>query len=271
MGKMPYIPLYIGDWEKDTNCLTLEAEGALLKLIFKMWDAPEKGRLIVGFFQLSILLKKSEENAKKIVSELHENGILNVEFLENNKVKFESRRLLKELSKSLAMRDNGLKGGRPKKQEKKQIKSKSKAKAKQIPDNDIDNVYDNDIEIKGGAGENIAADVIEHLNRIADRELRTDNKVYQDQIRARLNDGYTKAELFEIIEIKTAEWKGTDFEKFLQPDTLFNRTKANKYRAQVAEAKRKGHTISQIRGGKVRLTGEELATEAMKLYRAKQA
>jgi hypothetical protein len=26
-GKEPYIPLYIGDWEKDTNMLSLEAEG----------------------------------------------------------------------------------------------------------------------------------------------------------------------------------------------------------------------------------------------------
>jgi uncharacterized protein YdaU (DUF1376 family) len=147
MSKQPYIPLYIGDWEQDTNCLTLDAEGALLKLIFKLWKSDDKGRAEFSFSQLSILFKKSEECARKIVSELHENKILNIEFIGNERVKFESRRILKDTAKSLTYSTNGAKGGRPTKAKQKLIKSKTKAKQKLIPDIDIDNVIDNVIEI----------------------------------------------------------------------------------------------------------------------------
>lgn len=140
--KQPYIPLYIGDWEQDTNCLTLEAEGALLKLIFKLWKSDDKGRAEFGFSQLSILLKKSEEITRKIVAELHENGILNIDFIGNDRVKFASRRILKEVAKSLTNSENGSKGGRPKKANTKRTKSELKPKLKRIADIDIDIDYD---------------------------------------------------------------------------------------------------------------------------------
>lgn len=153
MSKQPYIPLYIGDWERDTNCLSLEAEGALLKLIFKMWDSTNKGKLEFSFNQLSILLKKSEENTRKIVSELHENGTLDIEFIGKDRVKFESRRILKDIAKSLIYRENGSKGGRPVKAKQKLTKSKSKAKVKLITDNDIDNDIESDnVFEKGKSG-----------------------------------------------------------------------------------------------------------------------
>lgn len=152
--KQPYIPLYIGDWEQDTNCLTLEAEGALLKLIFKLWKSDDKGRAEFSFTQLSILLKKTEEITRKIVAELHENRILNIEFIGKDRVKFSSRRILKEIAKSLTYSENGSKGGRPKKANQKLTKSKTKPKQKQIPDNDIDNDYESVNENrKGGMGE----------------------------------------------------------------------------------------------------------------------
>ena len=34
---LPNIPLYIGDWEKDCNVLSLESEAAWLRIVFKMF------------------------------------------------------------------------------------------------------------------------------------------------------------------------------------------------------------------------------------------
>ena len=145
MGKQPYIPLYIGDWEKDTNTISLEAEGALLKLIFKLWDSADKGQLTVSFQQLSILLKKGQDLSLKILKELHENRVLDMEFLPNESVKIKSRRMLKDIEKSRVASENGKLGGRPKKAKQKLTESKTKATS------DIDSVneYENKKEKEG--------------------------------------------------------------------------------------------------------------------------
>lgn len=140
---MPYIPIYIGDWEQDTNCISIEAEGALLKLTFKLWKSSTKGLALFSFSQIAKLFKTSEENAIKIAHELMDNAVLNIEFLDDNKVKFESRRMIKAAEKSETYSINGAKGGRGKTKKEKLNKSKSKAKAKLIPEYEIDNEYEN--------------------------------------------------------------------------------------------------------------------------------
>lgn len=151
MSKKPYIPLYVGDWVKDTDCISLEAEGALLKLVFKMWESKTPGSVSIRFSQIAILFKKSEEIARKIVQELKENDILEIEYIGENEVKIENRRMIREHSKSLTNSENGKKGGRPKseKQKKeKRIETESKANIKRNADNDIDIENDNDIDIE---------------------------------------------------------------------------------------------------------------------------
>lgn len=139
MARQPYIPLYIGDWEQDTNTISLEAEGALIKLTFKLWKANEKGRLSISFFQLSILLKKDIDFTRKIVSELQESGVLNVIYEDGDRVTFESRRMLKIASKSAIYSENGKKGGRPSKKAKKLIESQSVPNRKPLLEYDIEN------------------------------------------------------------------------------------------------------------------------------------
>lgn len=145
MGKQPYIPLYIGDWEKDTNTISLEAEAALLKLVFKLWDSKDRGQLSISLNQLSILLKKGQEMSLKILTELHENSVLDIEFLENDALKIKSRRMLKDLEKSRVASEKGKKGGRPKKANRKLNESQPKANS------DIDSVIVNGIKKRKGA------------------------------------------------------------------------------------------------------------------------
>lgn len=134
MAKQPYIPIYIGDWEQDTNMISLEAEGGLIKLTFKLWKSPTKGLLSISFSQLSILFKKDVQKTREIITELQENGVLNIEFLPENRVKIESRRMLREAEKSIVSRENGRQGGR----HEKLIKSKTKAKQKLPLEYDIE-------------------------------------------------------------------------------------------------------------------------------------
>lgn len=162
-AKQPYIPLYIGDWEQDVNTISLEAEGALLKLTFKLWKSPEKGRMICSPFACSLLLKKSENDAKTIINELKNSGVLDIKTLENGDFLFESRRMLKEVKLSETRAKTGSLGAEVKKEKakRKQKTSKPLAKDKQSTEYDIE--YDNENKdeeeekgsVRGKEGNNI--------------------------------------------------------------------------------------------------------------------
>ncbi len=118
MGKQPYIPLYIGDWLKDTDIISLEAEAALLRLVFKLWDSEDRGKLKISFDQLTRIFKKGRDLTDKILTELHENKVLNIEFLDENFVKIESRRMLKDRAKHDSASERGKKGAEERKRRK---------------------------------------------------------------------------------------------------------------------------------------------------------
>lgn len=73
--KQPYIPLYIGDWEQDTNCLSLQAEAAWLKVIFKMWKNGKTGRFKTSTNVLQNLWKTDTKGVQNIIYELNLNEV----------------------------------------------------------------------------------------------------------------------------------------------------------------------------------------------------
>lgn len=144
-SKLPYIPLYVGDWVKDTNIISIEAEGALIRLTFKLWNSSTRGRVIYSLRQLTILFKKSEKETNDIISELKEADVLNIEFHEHGMVKIESRRMLKAAAISATNSQNASKKSNIKKQH--QSEFKAKHQRIHVNDSDIDNdvEYDNDV------------------------------------------------------------------------------------------------------------------------------
>lgn len=53
-------------------------------------------------------------------------------------------------------------------------------------------------------------------------------------VRARFEEGYSVDDCFAVIDAKAAEWLGKpEFEKYLRPETLFNKTKFAGYSGQV--------------------------------------
>lgn len=70
--------------------------------------------------------------------------------------------------------------------------------------------------------------IVEYLNKTCGTRYKHSTVNTQKHIRARLKDGYVLEDFKTVIDKKAKEWKGTEMEKFLCPDTLFG-SKFEKY------------------------------------------
>lgn len=94
-GREPYIPLYIGDWEKDTNMLSLEAEAGWLKIIFKMFQNGKTGVYKISTKALQNLWRKSSEEVKEIIQELLDANVCGIDSNGKEYV-FKNRRMVRQ-------------------------------------------------------------------------------------------------------------------------------------------------------------------------------
>src|SRR5690606_38412463 len=92
---LPNIPLYIGDWEKDCNVLTLEAEAAWLRIVFKMFTNGKQSAYKIPTKGLQNLWRVSEAKSKEIVQEFIDYNICDV-VIDGRFIEFTSRRFKKE-------------------------------------------------------------------------------------------------------------------------------------------------------------------------------
>lgn len=76
--------------------------------------------------------------------------------------------------------------------------------------------------------EKLIKDIIDYLNMICGSNYRYKTTNTRKHISARLDEGYTYDDFCLVIDKKYKEWKGTQWEKFLRPDTLFG-TKFESY------------------------------------------
>lgn len=65
-------------------------------------------------------------------------------------------------------------------------------------------------------------EIIEYLNLKCNTNFRIDSKETQKLIQARLNEKFTVEDFKTVIDIKSEEWIGTEFERYLWPKTLFS-------------------------------------------------
>ncbi len=63
--------------------------------------------------------------------------------------------------------------------------------------------------------------IIDYLNLKLGTRYRTNSKSTKSHINARLKEGYTVEDFIEVIDKKCAEWRGTNMEQYLRPETLF--------------------------------------------------
>ena len=84
---------------------------------------------------------------------------------------------------------------------------------------------------------NIIINIVEYLNEQAGTRYKPTTKKTQTLIKARLREGFTVDDFKTVINNKVKEWKGSEWEKFLRPETLFG-TKFESYLNQKSVSKR---------------------------------
>ena len=67
----------------------------------------------------------------------------------------------------------------------------------------------------------ICKEVISYLNLKAKKNFKVDTASHQKFIKARLKEGYVLEDFKKVVDIMIAKWKGTEYEQYLQPQTLF--------------------------------------------------
>lgn len=72
------------------------------------------------------------------------------------------------------------------------------------------------------------AEIISYLNEKTLSRYRNTEST-KKLIRARMEEGFTKEDFFKVIDNKVKTWKGTEWEKFLRPETLFCASKFQGY------------------------------------------
>ncbi|HER6155480.1 dnaD and phage-associated domain protein [Streptococcus pyogenes] len=67
----------------------------------------------------------------------------------------------------------------------------------------------------------ICREVISYLNLKANKNFKVDTASHHKFIKARLKDGYTLEDFKKVVDVMSARWIGTEYEQYLQPQTLF--------------------------------------------------
>ena len=84
------------------------------------------------------------------------------------------------------------------------------------------NVYHNNINNNTKIdNKEIYSEVLDFFNRICEKNY-TATEATKKLINARLRDGFSVENFKTVIKTKSDQWKGTDMDKFLRPQTLFS-------------------------------------------------
>ena len=68
----------------------------------------------------------------------------------------------------------------------------------------------------------VCKNVIDYLNQKIGTQYKSTTRKTKELIQARLSEGFTEQDFFTVIDKKYREWKGTEWEKFVRPETLFS-------------------------------------------------
>lgn len=67
----------------------------------------------------------------------------------------------------------------------------------------------------------ICKEIISYLNLKAKKNFKVGTASHQKFIKARLKEGYVLEDFKKVVDVMVAKWKGTEYEQYLQPQTLF--------------------------------------------------
>jgi len=250
LRNQPYLPLYVQDFMSDEKLRECSAEsvGVYIFVMCVLHKSDTYGSMKIKdkYFCLdfaytfaydfaspcaSMLVRHlpfSEEVIRNSLTELIKEGVLSID-TENNILY--QKRMVNDGLLSETRAEAGSKGGKISKRSSKDVsktKANTQANIQANTDIDIDNEIDNDIDndidislpIKDLKDKEIIG-IIEYLNQEADTNYRPTSVKTKTLIKARMKEGFTVDNFYTVIQKKTAEWKNTEQEKYLRPETLF--------------------------------------------------
>ena len=101
------------------------------------------------------------------------------------------------------------------------INPQSKVKESKVEDSTKYIVEKDKRQTENEQTSDICTEVIEYLNLKAQTRYRASTPKTKQLIRARLAEGFILDDFKIVIDNKVSDWKGTEWEKFLRPETLF--------------------------------------------------
>lgn len=184
-------------------------ENFLLKLsqikVFNELSDEDAGKLIKGIFNYTNTGESKLEGYLKVIF------IPIKEEIDKNEEKYRKRC---EINKK-----NGKKGGAPKGNKNAKTTENNRTVKKTTENNMINHNHIHN---------HIHNQIIDYLNNKTNSNYKYTTKSTQQKINARLNEGYKLDDFIAVIDKKYSEWLGTEFERYLCPETLFG-TKFEKY------------------------------------------
>lgn len=197
--------------------------------IFNELSKEEAGELIKGIFQY---VNTGDSGLS---------GLLNAVFIPIKKYIDENEKKYQAICER--NRQNGANGGRPKKEETQENPMGYDGLENETQETQVDNLGQNthisyitnhtsyDHKSNNQLSNNnldIIKNIVSYLNDKTESKFKYTTKATQRKINARLNEGYKFDDFIAVIDKKYKEWKNTEFEQYLCPDTLFG-TKFEKY------------------------------------------
>lgn len=118
MAELPYFQFYPADYLRDTEILTLSAQGGWTRMLCSMWHPSRRGVLSLRLQAMARLLHASEEATKSIIEEIEDCGVGDVEWGNDGRVSVTCRRMVRDWeaaeAKRQALSEAGRKGGKAK-------------------------------------------------------------------------------------------------------------------------------------------------------------
>lgn len=128
-----------------------------------------------------------------------------------------------------------------------EIKIKSKQNQNEIKtksnknQNEIEMKTHQDVNVIVNVNVNVIKEIIDYLNTKISSKYSYTNNTTQRLIKARFNEGFNLEDFKLVIDKKYEEWHGTEFEKFMRPETLFS----NKFESYLNQKETKGKVMDK--------------------------
>lgn len=232
LRNQPYLPLYVQDFLTDEKLIECSAEstGVYIRLMCILHKSDTYGCIL-----LKQKDKQNDNNVKNFALKLAKQMPYDISTIERSLEELIEEKVLileddtlyqKRMKKDGVLSDIRAEAGK-KGANRKNAKDFAKAndEAKELANNEANSEneyeYEDEIDTEIITDKEIIKGIIDYLNIKTNSHYKYSTEKTRKLIKTRLNDNFTIDDFKTVIDKKTDEWLGTDFEKFLRPETLF--------------------------------------------------